>query len=93
MFLQESNAWVQEIIANIRSILISFQQQYRSLALSSTNSTPMITPVHKPTLNAGSVASKQKTDVSQWILRLTKNLIEILRQKHDEEKHNLCSQH
>lgn len=69
---QESNAWVQEIIANIRSILISFQQQYRSLALTSANSSPMITPVHKPIV-AGD-ASKQNVDVSQWILRL-KNLL------------------
>lgn len=65
--LQESNAWVQEIIANIRSILISFQQQYRSLA-QSTNSTPMITPVHKLKTAAGE--SKQNLDVSQWILSL-----------------------
>lgn len=67
MFFQESNAWVQEIIANIRSILISFQQQYRSLA-HSTNSTPMATPVHKPQV-AGD-ASKQSIDVTQWILRV-----------------------
>lgn len=81
MFSQESNAWVQEIIANIRSILISFQHQYRSLAQSS-NSTPMTTPVHKPT-TAGD-ASEQKIDVSQWILRLIVN--NSLRHKHDEEK-------
>lgn len=65
MFFQESNAWVKEIIANIRSILISFQHQYRSLGLASANSTPTITPVHKAI-----TASKHNVDVSQWILRL-----------------------
>lgn len=30
---QESNAWVQEIIAKIREILSTFQQQYRNVAV------------------------------------------------------------
>lgn len=30
---QESNAWVQEIIAKIREILSTFQQQYKSVAI------------------------------------------------------------
>lgn len=36
--LQESNAWVQEIIAKIRDILSTFQQQYKQAAIGQTTS-------------------------------------------------------
>jgi hypothetical protein len=44
--LQESNAWVEEIIAKIRDILLSFSEQYRASALNGN-----ISPNHVTNIN------------------------------------------
>lgn len=49
LIFQESNAWVEEIIAKIRDILLSFSEQYRANALNGNVFSPL--PMQSSVMN------------------------------------------